>query len=56
MQQRRKPGPKPSVTLVEAMCDECGNIRTAKDTYLGRSGCPGRSAAMRATAPPIMSG
>jgi ribosomal protein S27E len=32
--ERQKPGPKPSSTLLEALCNECGNVRTAKEAHL----------------------
>jgi hypothetical protein len=30
----KKPGPKPSVATVDALCNECGDVRTAKAAYL----------------------
>jgi hypothetical protein len=31
----KKPGPKPSDAMVDALCNACGNVRTAKAAYLG---------------------
>ena len=33
----RKPGPKPSDAMVDALCNECGNVRTAKAIYFSRT-------------------
>jgi hypothetical protein len=34
--RRRKPGPQPSEALVDAVCDECWNVRKVKASGIGR--------------------